>query len=101
MLSWDLAPVQFDCGWGVNCVGEAGIIQAREIIAAHISSPSHVSAERGGKGRQRCEYVSSYGAYIVIVAVYVCGNIVTVCICTLALNRGRPLHSYNNEDVLV
>lgn len=37
----------------------------------------------------------------VIVAVYVCGNIVTVCICTLALNRGRPLHSYNNEDVLV
>lgn len=46
VLSWDLAPVQFDCGWGVNCVGEAGIIQAREIIAAHISSPSHVSAER-------------------------------------------------------
>lgn len=61
--SRDLAPVQFHCGWGVNCAGEAGTIQAREIIAAHISSPSHVSAERGRKGCQRCEYVSAYGAY--------------------------------------
>ena len=37
----------------------------------------------------------------VIVLVYVRGDIVTVCICTLALNRGRPLNSYNNKDVLV
>lgn len=49
VLSWDLALVQFHCGCGVNCVGEAWTIQAREIITAHISSLSRVSAERGRK----------------------------------------------------
>lgn len=62
VLSWDLATVQFSCGWGVNSVGEAGTIQAKEIITAHISSSSYVSAKRlrNDEIAKRCDYVSDY-----------------------------------------